>query len=314
MSDYAYVADRAKRANASIAALERALLSNPDNQAAKINLAAMRKLARQSEAELEDLASKNAVEICRYRLVPMHSDEYGLGPIAKSLFEYQQMFSQIYDSFNNGIKSNKGVGAESKQKSMLEFAYTFSGSLGVVLLARSERDFFAGNLDASIEMLYNIININNAESVREIASQRGTAVIKTVNDWCKANIEGGFSTDVKWKRSDGRYLGQMVNVSRFSDIAEIINSAADEQVEHVKVRGMMVAGNISSGSFQISVPGGETYSGSFHTELNRPSIISLGVLYDAVIEINDTYYYATDRHVRSNKLFWLSSPLGQDDI
>ena len=146
MSDYAYVADRARKAFASVARLESELQSRPKDVGLSINLASMRRMAEQARSEMERLAALNKIEICKYRLVPSLVNEYGLGHVSKALFEYQNLFSQIYDSIKNGKKSKAQIAPEAQRESMMDFAYTYSGSLGVVLLARGDRDFFEGKL------------------------------------------------------------------------------------------------------------------------------------------------------------------------
>lgn len=309
MSDYAFVAERAKKAFASVAALESALVDRPQDRALLINLASMRRFADQARAELERLAEVNHIEICRYRLVPGAGGEYGLGHVAKSLISYQYLFTQIYDAFKNGIKTKATFGREAEQESMFDFAYSYSGSLGVVLLARSSRDFIDGNLDKPIEALYRIMDVSDVDSVRSIAAELGRAVVKRVHDWSKANVEGDFSPDIQWRRSDGKLLGQMIDRNRLEAIVEFIDSTADEKTTPVNARGMFVGGNVASRSFHISIPEGETYIGHISSQAELPREIILGRMYDAVIEVSEIYYYATEVTTKTNTLIRLTGPL-----
>lgn len=63
MSDYAYVADRAKRAFASVARLENELVKRPGDRSLSINLTSMRRLAQQAQIEMERLAEMNQIEL-----------------------------------------------------------------------------------------------------------------------------------------------------------------------------------------------------------------------------------------------------------
>lgn len=64
MSDYAFVADRARKVFASVSRLESELAQRPDDWSVQRNLRSMQKLASQARAELERLASANQIEIC----------------------------------------------------------------------------------------------------------------------------------------------------------------------------------------------------------------------------------------------------------
>lgn len=309
MSDYAYVADRAKKAFASVARLESAIQRNPKDRAAAINLASMRRLAEQATAEMERLAALNHIEVCRYRIVPIEGRSYGLGHVSKSLLEYQYLFSQIYDAIRNGKKSKASIGKDAEKESMLDFAYSYSGSLGVALLAQSERSFFDGSLDKPIEAIYQILDISDIDAVRDIAQNLGRAVVKRVHDWSKANVDGGFSADIQWKRSDGRFLGQMIDCRKMQRIVEFIGATADEKIEPVDVKGMLVGGNMSSRTFHITVPDGETYTGQIDNEAILPKALILGRMYNATIVVSEINYYATEKTIATNRLIRLSGPI-----
>jgi hypothetical protein len=306
MSDYGFVADRAKRAYASVARIESDLMRAPGDQGLMTNLSSMRRVAERARDELERIAAANSIEVCQYRIVPAEHAGYALRHVSKSLLNYQALFSQLYDSFKNGPKSKAQLGREAEDASTLNFAYTYAGSLGVVLLAKSERDFFDGNLDRPIEALYQILDINDVDSVRDIARARGRAVVKRIHDWSSANVAAGFSADIRWKRSDGRELGQVIDKGRLSKIVEFIDSTSDEKTETISVFGMLVAASLPSRSFHIAVPGGESYTGHFDSEAPEFDL-TLGKTYQATIEVTEIYYYATDKHVKTNSLLNLVS-------
>lgn len=57
MSDYAYVAERARKVFASVSRLEKELEKSPQDWSVQRNLRSMQKLARQARAELDRLAA-----------------------------------------------------------------------------------------------------------------------------------------------------------------------------------------------------------------------------------------------------------------
>ena len=314
MSDYAYVANHARRVFSAVSRMERNLFENPDSWADEMNLQSMQKLAQQAKEQLDLLAAEKHIDVCDYRIVPVHREHYALSKIPQSFFNYQQLFSQLYDSFKNGKKDKAVIGRQAALESELGFAYSYSGSLGVVLLANSERDFFDGNLDESIEALYQIMEISDSDTVRDIASARGRAVVKRIHDWSLSNYEGGFSADIKWKRSDGKLLGQVIDHEQLGQISELITDAADEKTDEIIVRGILVAVSLPAKSFHLTVPEGETYKGHFDDDFSYPSEMTVGRLYEAKIKVSDIYYYSTDLHKTTDTLLSLSGPIGDKDF
>lgn len=201
MSEYASAVDRVRRAFASVAKLESELLRDSTNVALRINLAASQKIARKSEAQLRSFSELQRVDICNYRLLSEKERGWTLAAISRSLSDYQSLFSQIHDAIKNGPKNVARFGQEVMQESAMELAYTYSGSLGFVLLAYSDRDFFEGRLDKAIDTLLEITSIKSAKDVRQIADTFGNAVVKRLYDWSKSNVEGRFSADLVWQRS-----------------------------------------------------------------------------------------------------------------
>ena len=301
MSDYAYVADKASKAFASVSRLEDALSKSPDDPALQLNLRSMRHRAAQALLEMERLAALNSIEICRYRIMPADGHEYMLEHVSSSLLNYQLLFTQIYDSHKNGRKDRGKVGAETKKESALNFGFSYSGSLGVALLVRSDRGFFEGNLDKSIETVYQILDLETVDEVREVSNILGRAVVKRVHDWAASNIAGMFAADIQWKRSDGRYLGKVVDIRDLANLVTIIDSTSDRKTYPVKVTGMLIGGNVSSRTFQFHVSESETYVGHIADDADLPDL-TLGHYYEAIIDVSEVYYYATEKTEKTNML------------
>ena len=295
MLEIASVVERTRKYFASVSQLEAAVAREPEDRALQLNLSAMRKLALQSQEQLLRFSEMQRVEVCNYRLVPETSDGYALTHVARSLSEFQNLFTQIHDALLNGPKSNAVFGKDAQDASTLEFAYSYSGSLGMVFLAQSERDFFEGKLDKSIEQLYRVIDIDSRAAVRDVAGELGNAVVKRIHDWSQANVRGGFAADVRWHRSDGRNVGEVVERRRLEKIVEIIEATSDQRLQRLSVTGMLVGGDIGSGAFHFIVPNGADFRGRLAPEFQQDVDMTLGKMYEAVIQETRTEVYAIDK-------------------
>lgn len=293
MSDYGYVADRARRAAADAARAERTLARNPQSLAAQLNYASRRKLAAQSRDEMLRLAEINNIEVCNYRIISKNTDYFPLASVSKSCLSYQYLFSQVHDAVRNGKKNNAVIGSEALAESSLGVAYTYPGSLGVILLAESEPGFFSGSLDDTISAFFRVIRIRSLEDIRLVSDQLGNAVLKRVKDWSEANSQGGFSVDLQWKRSDGISLGGVFEKEEFELLIELIGDISDESREDRDVQGLLVGIDLKSGTFHISVEDGADLRGSFAEAFDRSVTVEVGIRYNFSLTEITKMRYAT---------------------
>lgn len=308
MWDFASIVDRSRKAAALVAQLEEALARDPSSTSVQVNLAASKKLAIKSNQDLMDIAKYDHVDICNYRLIPSFDRGFKIASISASMLEYQNLFSQVYDAKKNGAKSRASWGKEVEAKTALELAYTYSGSLGFVLFAHSDRDFFSGELDIPVDCLYEILDVRGVAGMRQIAQEYGGAVVKRLHDWSSANVAGGFSTDIRWSRSDGRELGKVCDIRQLEEIAITTVETSDEKTSTSEYVGMLVGGDLSSRTFHFTVPNGADLRGSLAPEFPEYIELNLGRTYKAVIRETMTVVYATGREDIKRELINLTLP------
>lgn len=308
MSEIASVVERTRKAFASVSRLEAAIARAPSDRSLQLNLSAMRKVALQSQEQLFKFSELQHIEVCNYRLIPETAKSYALPHVSQSLLNYQWLFTQVHDALRNGPKAYPTWGQQALDESMLEFAYSYSGSLGVVLLAPSERDFFEGRLDQSIDALFQVIDIDSRHAVRDIAKSLGNGVVRRIHDWSQANLRGGFAADIRWTRSDGKQLGEVIEHKRLESIVEIIEATSDEEVRELSVIGILVGGDIQSGSFHFVVPNGDDYRGKLAKEFSGDTSMTLGKVYSARIRETSTTVYSTEKIENKRELIALYEP------
>lgn len=295
MSDYASAADNARRVGASVARLELRSAEAPDDRALRVNLAAKSKLLRRARLELEGIAEAQGVELCNYRLVPRRDERLILPHISNSLLQYQYVFSQTYDSLINGLKRNARIGDEAWQESILQIGYTYSGSFGTVLMAPSRRDFFSGSFDRTVEAVDQLLNIRDEFEVRDVAKTLGEAVIKRLYDWSQANVEGNFDADVRWRRSDGRQFGRVVNYDDMVRMVHLISATSDEERTSIEAQGVLIGADLQTRSFHFVEPNGGAYRGALAEEFPAGAVLKLPGSYQASITRIATINYASGR-------------------
>lgn len=308
MSEYVSVASQSRKALAAVARLEQEIERHPDQPALLVNLAARQKAAQRLRDRLENVAIIEKIELCNYRLVSEHREKFLLPYVAGSLLEYQNVFSQTYDALKNGPKRRTNLGAEVKSETALEFAYSYAGSLGVVLMAPSSRDFFEGKFDQAIEAMYQLLDVDEAHTVRDIAQLLGGAVVKRLYDWSKANVGGLFDVDVKWARSDGRHLGRVYRCRDAERVISVIDATSEEEEIPREELGILIGGDLSTRTFHFVVPNGGDYRGKLSQGFPEHISLELGARYVARMTEYVTLHYARNEETRRYELNFLSDP------
>lgn len=283
-------------------------MQEPASKALRINLAAKQKLANQMRDRLLQAAQERSVEICNYRLIQVKDRRYGLSYVSDSMLNYQYLFTQVHDAKKNGPKAKATFGNDMLEESMLEIGYTYSGSLGVVLMVPSDPDLFdRTNLDSSIDTFFQVIEIERTPDLRQVAKDLGNAVIKRVHDWSAANVKGGFDADVRWSRSDGRQLGQLVQHGRMEKLVNLIEATSASENDVIEVIGTLVGIDVKAGTFHLVVPNGDDYRGSLSRDFDRNVEIRVNKTYFARISETRTTIYATEQMRRERTLITLKA-------
>lgn len=302
MSDYASIVDRVRRSNAAVSRLEAALEADPVSAALQINLSAAKKRAEINQAELLSISMERHIEVCNYRLLPAATKHYGLSQVSSSLLAYQNLFTQVHDAKINGPKSNLVAGKNAIAQSALDFAYSYSGSLGVALFIQNEKTLFSGVLDPSIDAFFDVLKIDSVADAKQVIGELGAAVVKRTHDWSSANLDAGFAADIRWNRSDGRQTGEVIERRRMEQLVNVIGSSSDKKSRIIRTTGRLIGGDLGSKSFHFVVPDGASYRGYQAADFVSEVIWTLGEMYEAVIREQSTFYYATDRSTVSFEL------------
>jgi hypothetical protein len=292
MSDIDSAALRLRELEADIARLEQKIRENPEDRSMLLNLSARKKLAIRMQDDWRKQMSLSMVDICDYRLIVENGDGYPASGISNSVGDYQLLFSQTFDALENGPKKRAQIGAETTFASTLYFGYTYSGSLGIKLLLKSERDFFEGRFDKTIDTFFELISINDEFEVRDLAKNLGSAVVKRLHDWASTNFKYSFDVDLSWQRSDGKTLGSRISRRDLERIESIIGISSDLDSSPVEIEGFLIGGDLQSRRFHFVVPNGESYRGNLSESFSPDVQLSLGQRYRAEMTAFQRIRYA----------------------
>ncbi len=257
MSEYGSYLERARKASAMVSRMEAAIARNPADRSLLVNLASAKKLAGRVEQEFIDIASKEQVDICRYRIVAPITDQFDVRGVTKSLESFQDAFSFIYDAKIHGGRLLANIPPERRQETNLQFGYSFSGSLGIVLVAPGQLSLFEGKFDSTLAALNQIFDVSDDDEIRGAARSLGRAAIKKIYDWAQSNFGAGFDVDLRWTTSDSKITGRYIERKDFQRVASVIGQTSDVVSDKITSLGVLVGFNSKLRNFHFVVPDGD---------------------------------------------------------
>lgn len=294
--------DRIRRVYEEIAKVERVAAQFPDDVYVQANLNSLRYDAEELEREWAAEARLEQKEVCRYRMIPSFLGAYSIRVVTQSLLDFQELFSQIYDSIKNGTKRKARISSEITQRTTFNLAFTYPGSLGVAMSIDSFPDLFSGEFDESIDALMQVVQARDEYDVRDMAKSLGEAVVKKAYDWAKVNSSASYAVDLDWTTLKGSHKGGMIDVAAFSRLVTVIGHTSDSIVRMVKVRGVLVGLDSKTKRFRFVDPNGDDYSGPLSDIFPAGAVWQVNETFIADIEVEETLEYATDTTKQINRL------------
>ncbi|WP_422343170.1 hypothetical protein [Parasphingorhabdus sp.] len=304
MNDFATSLDNVRRHNSIVEEMEFALKNDPENRKLRMGLGSAKRRAAESEKNLNTLVSANSIDLIRYK-IDNGSDTYAVKSVTESVSGFQNSFTGVVDFLENGPKDKAHFSNEIKNLTELGFAYTFPGSLGVVLSVSNDRDLIEGKFDRAVDVFEEFLEISNSNMAVDASRHMGLALVSQLCSWIKVNSQWGNSVDYIWNRSDGIVRGQHVGIDHFHQLNDIFQSAKEEEQKQLEIQGILVGLDLETSSFHFVVKDGDDYRGKLDDQFQKgPTVV--GREYTAQISKNETRKVATGNSIVTYKLLHLS--------
>src|SRR5262245_32805524 len=131
-----------QNATEAVARAERTAAMHPDYPSAFVTLRSAEKYRENLIEQFDKEISLYKLNACSYRI---EYDEI-FGPsihgITSAVGLFQDIFTNIYHALKNGVKKRMKISSDSLEATRLEFAYTFSGSVGFMMTLKNEVSLF----------------------------------------------------------------------------------------------------------------------------------------------------------------------------
>ncbi|MBN9526412.1 MAG: hypothetical protein J0H82_09425 [Alphaproteobacteria bacterium] len=302
MSDLDSLLDRLRESYAAINEVERVAANAPGDKFVLANLTALKREASRLESIWEEECRSDQVEVCRYRLIPAHDENYDLASVAKSLLDFQELFSQIFDSLKNGVKKRPRISGIISAETAFNFGFSYPGSLGIALMVASEKNLFSGKFDEAVKAFNQVLRIEDEFAVRDVAKNLGDAVVKKVYDWSKVNYFSGYNIDIIWSSVDGVRRGGAIDMEALGRIVDLIEKTSDVAEDSFESRGTLVGIDSVKKRFRFVDPDGLDYSGGLADDFPLEKKWAINSPYVADIMVQSVTEYATQETKQTHKL------------
>ena len=260
--EFSSAVERAAQLHAKAAALAEALERAPHDRGLQVTLASVKKLAARADEELREAAASAQIDLCHYRTLQSMEGPYRAADFANSVVTYQDLFTAIFDFVRNGPRVRARYSEHVKIQSQLNIAYTYPGSIGVVLTVENNRDLFnEGQLDRVIASFSAITDISSTDQVKQVARTMGLNVVRSAFRWADVNWQAEYSVDVQWRRSDAVIKGGYIPRERFLNMKSLISEASEILPTELETIGTLAGFNVLRDTFVFVTPNGDQYSG-----------------------------------------------------
>ena len=293
MSQYAFSLERARAAAAMVSGLEDRLAHNPDDLALRISLSSAVRMAERMERELYEVAASEQVDLCRYRLVRHTGPGFALSGVSRSLAAFQETVSYVYEALAGRPLKRAALTDNALRRSELLFGYSFAGSLGVVLLAPSERRLFDTKFDDVVKTIGEVFDTESNDELRDVARTIGRAAVNKVFEWASANAEAGYDLDLRWTNSNSVEMGRYVQARQFGKLASLISLTSEVEHTPIRTEGVLVGFDSVFKTFHLVEPDGESYKGGLADEFPLRKDWTINRTYGAAIVKDDTTKFST---------------------
>lgn len=265
---------RARKHSSIVERMEFALRSDPQNERMALGLGSAQRRALRSQQELESLAGRQQIDLIRYRLIHGDSEFFPVEAVTASAGWFQRSFTGAVDFIENGAKAKAKYAESIVEKSRLNFAYTFSGSFGMVFSVENHRDIFQNSkMDEVVDVFSQFLEVSDNSEAIDASRKLGGALISQLCAWVDTNAKWGNAVDFVVTRATEVRRGEHVTANKFFDLHDIFHNATDEEPHAFSASGLLVGIDTNDRRFHFVVPDGDDYKGSLSEDFPVESTI-----------------------------------------
>jgi len=250
------------------------------------------------ESDLEDdflfATDREHLDVCTYRLFSQADTPLPVSTLGNSLSTFQKWFSAVYDGLKYGPKKRARLTPDVLNESTLHYAFSFLGSVGVVLTIPSERMLIDSFLQRAMDKTVDMVKSESSDQVHFFAKELGSASIRALYRWVNDNVLSGTGVDLKWLRKDKERKAIIIKYSHFQNLEKAIEETSDKEERVFDIRGVLVGADTQNHTFHMAFEKHNEIRGTMSEEIGEDYIVELPQNYFAKIRKCSFINYATE--------------------
>lgn len=274
---------------------EALLLEAPGDKTILAMLESLGKRASKLEDSFLAVADSVGLDVCAYRLFSEGNARYSIHSLGSILQSFQMWFSTVYDALKNGPKLKAKISPEVLQESALDFAFSFTGSLGVALTIPSERQLFENDLQRAMVKTVDMLRAEATDQINKYAEELGGAVIHSFHNWVDSHVKSGAGADIRWLRGQTEVATIRAGIARFQRLESFIQTTTAPVEETFEVKGLLVGADTKKHSFHMVFENAEEIRGTMSEAIGEEHTVELPQEYIAIIRRTTSENLATGK-------------------
>jgi hypothetical protein len=282
---------------AAIERLDRALAKHRELPSLLANIRSLESRRENLNQQFLDAAKAKQIDVCIYKI----STDAGMARVqdlANILGSFQAFYSVVYDALKNGRKATRHLSAEAFAQTQMNFAFSFQGSLGVVMTLPEELLLIPDSrLDEAMRVTLSMTKAESLDQVRTFAERLGPAPIRALFQWADAHVSSGRDAQINWGSAHAPDARVIVHDSELKWLRDAIGSITNETVEPMRVACNLVGADTTRRTFHAELPGAKDIRGQIAetVELGGPHRLELPRRYWLTMTKTVRETYSTDQ-------------------
>src|SRR5665213_256631 len=301
MSRLLEIQEKLQDTSAALAQIEREVATSPPSSMLGLMADSILKRQKRLEAEFREAVNTAGIEICTYRLFAENQQPTLIG-IANALIDFQSMFTVVYDARKNGRKFTAKVAPDIAAACSFGIAYTFSGSVGIVLSISGRQNLIGGtDFDETIDTIFEMAAAKTSEEILGFSRKLGPAPIRLLNQWATDLVRNGLGVEVKWQHDRKCPPSLLMQHQEMSSLSKTIAQTSDKSVSSCESTGMLLGADVLRASFHFLTDAGQEIRGTFRDAISDKQTVELPKRYAAYLTVTRQIQFATE--VQSETFF-----------
>jgi hypothetical protein len=209
---------------------------------------------------------------------------------------FQSWFSVVFDAIKFGPKERARLDADTLSNTSFDFAYSFQGSIGIVLTMANERLLIGDTtLDQSFEAIQQMAKSADTVQIATFAKKYGIASVRKMYAWANDLALAGMGADIKWRRGQSIRSNLFIQSEELELLTTAIASTSEEQETMSEFTGRLVGLDVTSRRFHMETEDHGDIKGAIAPAIGTQHTLEIPKVYTIVAQVKRKIYYATEK-------------------